>query len=134
MSGEFNALAVLVAALIGFVIGALWYSPMLFGRAWMRAAGVSEEQIAGGNKARIFGLTFLFLLIMAYCLAMFLGDPSITLQTGALYGFFTGFGWLFFAIAVIALFELRSWTYILVNGGYWVVTMTAMGAILGAWK
>jgi hypothetical protein len=41
---------------------------------------------------------------------------------------------LFFAIGVVALFERRPWTYLLVNGGYWVVTMTAMGAILGAWK
>ncbi|MFT4767422.1 MAG: hypothetical protein ACI8RN_000548 [Glaciecola sp.] len=71
---------------------------------------------------------------MSYCLAMFLGAPNITLQIGALYGFLTGFGWIFFAFGVVGLFELRSWSYILVNGGYWVVTMTLMGAIWGAWK
>lgn len=134
MSGEFDPLAVLAAALVGFVIGGLWYSPALFGRIWMRTAGVSEEQIAGGNKAKIFGLTLVFLLVMAYCLAMFLADPSVTLAWGALYGFLTGFGWLFFGIAIVALFEQRSWTYIFINGGYWVVTMTAMGALLGVWK
>ncbi|MFK7831268.1 MAG: DUF1761 domain-containing protein [Congregibacter sp.] len=131
---QINYVAVLVAAVVGFVVGGLWYSPLLFGNAWMRSAGISQEQVNGGNKVKNFGLTLLFLLIMSYCLAAFLAAPEVTLQTGALYGFLTGFGWIFFGIGVIALFELRSWTYILVNGGYWTVTMTAMGAILGGWS
>ena len=45
-----------------------------------------------------------FLLIMAICLSAFLGTPEIDLQSGALYGFLTGFGWIFFGIAVVALF------------------------------
>ena len=129
-----NAMAILVATVAGFLVGGLWYSPLLFGNAWMRAAGVTEEQVNGGNKSKIFGLTFVFLLIMAICLAAFLGTPEIDLQSGAFYGFLTGFGWIFFGIAVVALFELRSWSYIFINGGYWVVTMTVMGAILGAWR
>lgn len=130
---EINWLAVVVAALLGFVIGGLWYSPILFGRAWMSASGVTEDQVNAGNKGKIFGFTFLFLLIMSYCLAAFLAAPDITIATGALYGFLTGFGWIFFAIGVVALFELRSWRYILINGGYWTVTMTVMGAVLGGW-
>ncbi|WOJ93374.1 DUF1761 domain-containing protein [Congregibacter variabilis] len=129
-----NWMAVVTAAVAGFVVGGLWYSPLLFGRVWMDAAGITEEQIAGGNKAKIFGLSLIFLLIMSYCLAMFLGAGDITLQSGALYGFLTGFGWIFFAFGVVGLFELRSWPYIFVNGGYWIITMTLMGAIMGAWK
>ncbi|EED30951.1 conserved hypothetical protein [gamma proteobacterium NOR5-3] len=129
-----NWMATVVAAVVGFVVGGLWYSPLLFGNVWMHSAGISQEQIAGGNKAKIFGLSLVFLLIMSYCLAMFLATPDITLQTGALYGFLTGFGWIFFAFGVVGLFELRSWSYIFINGGYWVVTMTLMGAVLGAWK
>ncbi|MDB4476323.1 DUF1761 domain-containing protein [bacterium] len=129
-----NWMAIVAAAVVGFVVGGLWYSSLLFGKIWMDAAGLTEEQLAGGNKAKIFGLSLFFLLIMSYCLAMFLAAPDVTLQTGALYGFLTGFGWIFFAFGVVGLFELRSWSYILVNGGYWVVTMTLMGAILGGWK
>lgn len=129
-----NWLAVVAAAVVGFVIGGLWYSPLLFGNPWMREAGVTEEHVNGGNKAKIFGSSLVFLLVMSYCLAMFMAAPDITLQTGAFYGFLTGFGWIFFAIGVVALFEMRSWTYIFINGGYWVVTMTVMGAILGGWK
>lgn len=131
---QINYLAVLLAAFLGFVIGGLWYSPLLFGNAWMNASGVTEEQVNSGNKGKIFGLTAVFLLIMSYCLAMFLATPEIGLSAGAFYGFLTGFGWIFFGIGVVALFELRSWTYILINGGYWVVTMTLMGAVIGGWR
>ena len=133
-SVSINWLAVAVAALAGFVTGALWYSPLLFGRAWMRVADMTEEKIAAGNPAKTYGFAFVFLLIMSYCLAMFIATPDITLQMGAFYGFLAGFGWIFFAIGVVALFEQRAWSYILINGGYWVVTMTVMGAVLGGWR
>jgi hypothetical protein len=99
----------------------------------MRAASITPAQVAAGSKGKTFGLSLIFLLIMSYCLAMFLATPDITLQTGAFYGFLAGFGWIFFAFGVVAMFEFRPWAYILVNGGYWVVTMTLMGAILGGW-
>ena len=101
---------------------------------WMNLTGLSEEQIAESNKVKIFGSAFVFQLIITYCLAMFLAAPEVDLATGALYGFLTGAGWMFPAIAVNALFELRSWKMILITGGYWVVDMTIVGAILGGWK
>ncbi|HKJ30868.1 MAG TPA: DUF1761 domain-containing protein [Balneolales bacterium] len=128
-----NIWAILVAALSTFVVGWLWYGP-LFGKAWMTEVGLSEEKIRQGNKVKIFGLAFIFELLMAYNLAMFLNDVSIDWRMGAFYGFLTGFGWIFFAIAVFSLFERRSWKYILINGGYWAVSFTIMGFILGAWK
>lgn len=128
-----NIWAILVATLSTFMVGWLWYGP-LFGKAWMSEVGMTEEDIDKGNMAKIFGFAFLFELIMAYCLAMFLNDPSIGLQEGAFYGFLTGFGWIFFALAVNSLYEQKSWKYIFINGGYWTVAFTIMGLILGAWK
>ncbi|EED35451.1 putative integral membrane protein [Luminiphilus syltensis NOR5-1B] len=129
-----NWIAVIVAAFSGFVIGGLWYSPVLFGNTWMEAAGLSEEQVRSGNNAKIFGFSFFFLLVMSANLAVFLNTPDITWQSGAFYGFLAGFGWVFFALGIVALFELRSWTYIFVNGGYCVVALTVMGMILGGWR
>lgn len=133
-----NIWAILVATLSTFVVGWLWYGP-LFGKAWMSAVGISEEQLQEGNMAKIFGLAFIFELIMAFNLAMFFyGSPEgaemITAGSGAFYGFLTGFGWIFFALAVNSLYEQRSWKYIFINGGYWTVAFTIMGLILGAWK
>ena len=128
-----NWIAVIAATVAGFMIGGLWYSPLLFEKPWMRAAGITEEQVKSANMPKIFGTAFAFQFVMAYCLAMFLAAPDIDLMRGALYGFFTGFGWLFFGIGTNAMFEQRSWSYIFINGGFWTVNMTAMGAILGAW-
>ena len=43
-------------------------------------------------------------------------------------------GWVAMAIAVVALFENKSWRYILVNAGYNVVAFVLMGLIIGAWR
>lgn len=133
-----NFLAVIVATLSTFFVGWLWYGP-LFGNIWMKAVGLSEEDLQQGNMAKIFGLAFFFEFIMAFNLAMFFyGSPeaevAVTAGSGAFYGFLTGFGWIFFALAVNSLFEQKSWKYILVNGGYWTITFTVMGLILGAWN
>jgi hypothetical protein len=105
----------------------------------MSAVGLSEEQLQQGNMVKIFGLAFVFEFIMAFNLAMFLtGSPEALAQDsagmGAFYGFLTGFGWVFFALAVNALYEQKSWKYIFSNGGYWATTFTIMGLIIGTWN
>ncbi|WP_028670614.1 DUF1761 domain-containing protein [Saccharospirillum impatiens] len=133
-SSTLNIWAILLASLVGFAVGALWYSPLLFANVWMRETGLDEAKIRSANMPKIFSLSFVFLFIMAFCLAMFLNTPETHAGTGALYGFLTGFGWLLFAFAVTGLFEQRSWRYILIHGGYWTVVFTLMGLILGAWR
>lgn len=133
-----NVWAVLAATLSTFLIGWLWYGP-LFGKAWMKEVGVTEEEAGQGNMGKIFGFSFIFELIMVFNLAMFFyGSPEgaemITAGSGAFYGFLTGFGWIFFALAVNSLYEQKSWKYIFINGGYWTVAFTVIGLILGAWK
>lgn len=129
-----NHLAVLVCALLNLVLGALWYSPLLFYRAWLRETKLSEEGLAASNPAKIYGLTFLFALLMSYNLAFFLGDGQTTPAWGATAGFLAGFGWCTLMFAVIALFERRSWRYILINGGFITVYFTLIGFILGSWR
>jgi len=128
-----NIWAVIAATLSTFLVGWLWYGP-LFGNSWMRATGLTEEQLQQGNMAKIFGFAFIFELIMAFNLAMFLNDPGTTTIWGAAAGFLAGFGWVFFALAVNSLYEQKSWKYIFINGGYWTVAFTVMGVIIGAWR
>ena len=128
-----NWLAVIVAALSAFLVGGIWYSNALFGKAWMTDSNLNPEQIKTGNKGKIFGCTALFSLIMAANLAMFLADPKTDTAWGAEAGFLAGV-WTFCAIAIHSLFELKSWRYIFINGGYSVVSLTLMGTILGLWR
>lgn len=129
-----NWLAVLAAAVSTFALGGLWYSPVLFGRAWMSANNLNEADLAKSNMAKIFGLALLLAVIMAANLAAFLAEPKTTAAWGATAGFLAGFGWVALGIATIALFERRSWKYILINGGYMTVSFTLMGLIIGAWR
>ena len=129
-----NVAAVVVAALSTFVLGGLWYSPLLFGKAWMRANGFTEEQLQGFSKARMFGGSIILSLVMAANLSLFLADDQTDWVWGMTAGALAGVGWVATAIAVVALFENRSWTYIFINAGYNAVAFTIMGAILGAWR
>ena len=131
--GNLNLLAIVAAALATFLLGGLWYSPALFQRAWMRANRYSETDVAGGNMALIFGLAFVFALVMAFNLAMFLDAPDTTLAWGAAAGGLSSV-WVALGIGTVALFERRPAAYTLINGGYWVVSLVVMGAIIGAWR
>jgi Protein of unknown function (DUF1761) len=127
-----NFLAIVAAAVSAFVIGGLWYSPVLLGGAWRKANRFLSDLPGAGPK--IFLLALILSLVMAANLAMFLNDPKTTAAWGATAGFLAGFGWAAMGIGIVALFEGRSLTYVLINGGYLTVALTVMGAILGAWR
>lgn len=129
-----NYLAVFVAALSMFLLGGLWYSPALLGKVWMKANGFTPEDLQRGSPVRIFGLSLVCALIMAFNLAMFLSNPETTTAWGATAGFLAGFGWVALSVVMIAQFERRSLAYVLINGGYVTVAFVVMGAILGAWR
>src|SRR5262245_47611486 len=126
---EFNWLAVLAAAVSSFVLGGVWYGA-LFGDAWLKAAGLTKEQAMAGNKAMIFGGSFVLSLISAATFAMFLGEVEVT--TGALYGLCAGAAWVAASYGISYLFEMRPLSLWLINGGYHTLQFTLIGAILGA--
>lgn len=161
---EFNFYAVLTAALSSFVVGFVWYNPKVFGTLWMKETGMTDEKAKKGNMAKIFGLTFVFSLMLAFIMqaltihqmgalgmvggpklatkalpsyAAFMADYGFAFRTfkhGALHGFMSG---IFLALPIVAingLFEQKSWKYIAITAGYWTVIMTIMGAIVCGWK
>ncbi len=124
-----NLWAVLAAAASAFVLGGLWYSPLLFSSAWKKVNGFSGDEPPAPN-AKIFAISFVLSLVMALNLAMFLNDPKTTLVWGATAGFLAGCGWVAMGLGIVSLFERRPWTYVLINGGYLTVALVLMGAIL----
>jgi drug/metabolite transporter (DMT)-like permease len=124
-----NYLGITLAALSTFLIGGLWYSPAVFGKAWMKENGFKEEDMKGGNMVKIFGLAFVLGLISAVNLAMFMG-PEKNPSMGALWGFLAGAGWVATFVGTHYLFERRSFKLFLINAGYSVVALTVMGVII----
>jgi Protein of unknown function (DUF1761) len=131
---QVNWIAVLAAALSTFALGGLWYSPLMFGRAWMAVNHFNKDDLQKGSTAKIFGLSFVLSLIMSVNLAMFLAEPKTTAAWGATAGFLAGFGWVALGLAIIALFERKPWRYIAINAGYMTSAFVLMGLILGAWR
>ncbi len=129
---QLNYAAVGVAAGSAFLIGGLWYSPLLFVRPWMRLNGFDDESLKGGNRVKIFGGSFVFALIIALNLALFLGKaPGV--RFGTLAGVAAGLGWVTASMGITALFERKPMALVAINGGFHVVSFAVMGAVLGAW-
>lgn len=129
-----NHFAVIVCAIANLALGAIWYSPALFYNAWKTENKFSNEDLKKVNPAKTYTLTFLFSLVISYNLAFFLGDAKTDMVWGATAGFLAGFGFSALIFTIIALFEMRSWKYIFINGGFIIVYFTLIGFILGAWR
>ncbi|MEP7065512.1 MAG: DUF1761 domain-containing protein [Gemmatimonadota bacterium] len=128
-----NIWAILVAAVAAFVLGALWYSPPVFGRVWQRANAFRAGEPDKAGAATML-TAFLLTLVMSANLALFLNDSKTTLAWGATAGFLAGFGWVTMGIGIVSIFERKPWSYVFVNGGYLTVALVVMGAILGGWR
>jgi hypothetical protein len=121
---------VLVAAVSAFVLGGIWYSPLLFANAWLREIGKTKEQLGNANMAKIFGGAFVLAFITAWVFAMFLG-PTVTVKFGAAAGFAAGLCWVGTSLGTSYLFERRSLRLWLINAGYFTLMFTLMGALIG---
>ena len=127
---EINNVAILVCGVSSMVLGAIWYSPPVFGRVWQRAVGLSDEAMAAGSMAMIFGLAFVLSLAAALAVSVLLGPrpelrPAIAISTSiGLFCVAASFG-------ISYLFERRRLSLWLINGGYHVAQFTLFGLILG---
>jgi hypothetical protein len=130
---KLNFLAIFAAAAATFLVGGLWYSPVLFGKAWQRETGLTDDELKSRNPVRIFGPAFVLALLMAFNLAAFIG-PDATPGFAVAAAFAAGFGWVAFGMGVTYLFEARSLRLWLIDAGYHTVSFTLMGVILGLWK
>jgi hypothetical protein len=131
-----NLLIVLLAAVAGFVLGGLWYSPFLFARPWMVAMGYdpddkSKVQEMQKGAGKLYALSLLASLVSAFVLAKIV---DITTVNSALYGIKVGFAiWLGFVATVQftdMVFSKRPFKLFLINTGYQLVVYLVMGAIL----
>jgi Protein of unknown function (DUF1761) len=121
-----SLLATLLATVLSFVLGGLWYGP-LFGKTWMRLVGVTEATLRENfNPAKTYGITFVLAFLASYVFGMFLGaDPSMALGLGA--GAAAGIFWVAGSLWTNDLFERRPLALTVINGGYHVVKFALIG-------
>ena len=138
---DMNWMALIVAAISALVVGFVWYNEKVFGGAWMKMVGMTPEKAKESNMAVTMGLALVFAFVLAFFLTFIVTngeehqDPQYhTFKHGAFHGILLA---LFTALPMLgtnALFEQKSWKYIAINVGYWVVTLAVIGGIVSAWR
>jgi hypothetical protein len=128
-----NWLAILLAVIVKQVLGALWYSPMLFGKPWCALTGVSEEEMkAGLVKALIPDVIGSFLMAFVLVHAVHYAGANGVGQ-GAAVGFFNWLGFVAVATLGSVTFEKRPLKLYLINNAYLLIALLIMGAIFAVW-
>jgi hypothetical protein len=131
-SVDVNYLAVLVAAFVPIVLGALWYSPLLFADRWMRAVGRTREEL--GDAALGYLLSAVGALVTSYALARIVRWAEVDdIWNGALVGGLVWVGFVATVLAVTTYFGGKPRALWLIDAGYQLVALVLMGAIHGAW-
>jgi hypothetical protein len=127
-----NWLSVVVASLLSFGIGGLWYSGIMFGKLWQKESKLTDEDIRNANMLLIFGTTFILEFIAALFLEVFLG-PDATVMSGIKFAAIVSLAWISTSFGVNYLFARKSLKLFLIDSGYCMVYFIVMGAIIGAW-
>jgi membrane associated rhomboid family serine protease len=132
---DVNYLAVLVAAVAYFVLGAVWYANPIIAKAWQRAGGIEVSEDQGPNPA-VFGATFVCYFVAGLATAMLVvATGTDSAAEGAVLGLVVGVGYAVTASAVSTIYDRKpepfAWFWI--NGVYNLAALVGVGAILGAW-
>lgn len=131
---EVNYIAVLVAAFAAFALGSVWYSPLLFVKPWMAENKwtVESHKATAPPMAPLLAIAFTCALITAYAMAVLLVPVQHhSLEIGVRRGFIAGVCFVATAFGSSYAFELKTMRHWMINGGFYVVQMTLIVAILG---
>jgi hypothetical protein len=129
---HFNHWAILAAAVIQWILGALWYS-LLFAKPWMALTGHTKgERPKGAVVAMI--TSFIGGLILAFVLAhVVLWSGSSTFACGTLIGFICWLGFVAAPLLSETMYEQRPFKLFFINTGYWLVALLISGGLLASW-
>jgi hypothetical protein len=132
-----NYLAILVAAIVAWLAGAVWY--MALGKVWTAALGITPEAMQAMKAKPGFFLPFIYAFlaeaVMAWTLAGIvghLGPGQVTIRNGIISGLFCWFGFVMTTTLVNNSFARRDWRLLLIDGGHWLVVLLLIGTVIGA--
>lgn len=128
-----NWLSIIVATVVYFVLGALWYSPVLFGNIWMKLRNLDKDTMEQPNPI-IYLYSFILQFIGVISLALFISALGVSSAThGTLIGFGAGAGFVFSLAGTTGIFTDIPMKLHLLDNGYHVAGLIIAGFILGVW-
>jgi hypothetical protein len=132
-------LAVLVAAAAGFLVGGLWYSPLLFGRPWARIMGMSmDEKPPRRVMVRAYLISAIAMLLMVYVLAhimeaSFTAGEDRTYANAAMGAFWVWLGFVATVHAGRVAWGKGGWPLFAIDAGHYLVVLQLAAAVLYFW-
>ena len=130
--------AVIVATIIHFILGGLWYSPLLFGNKFLQIINWSPEkirQMGEQSHARELVIAFVTSLVLVYILAHFVQYTKATTAAGGIQtAFWLWLGFIVTTNSATVVFEQRPLGLFLINMGYQFVACVLAGIILAIWR
>ena len=134
---DINYWAILVSAVSSFILGLLWYSPLLFGKPWMKMMGFTQQHMEEAKKkgmARLYIGNFVTTLIMVYILSHFVDYAQAkTITDGLQLGLWVWLGFIATLLFGSILWEGKPFKLFLINAGYRLVELLIVASILSAW-
>lgn len=130
-----NNLAILVSAIILWILGAIWFSPALFAKPWMQLLGIKMEP--GKRDGMLLGMTASFIcdLVLSFVLStIIMWSNSTGFANGAVLG---GLVWIaFFAAPNLpqGIYERKPFKLFAITSGYWLVGLLIVGGLLATWR
>lgn len=132
-----NYLAVVVAAVAGFAIGGLWYSPLLFAKQWVKAHGLTEEQVKERQKGagKAYALAIVCQLLIALAIAVLIGYLHLVMCVQGLKLALLIWAGFAFPLGLMAtMFTDKKITVFCIDTGYQLVYLLLMGSIITVWR
>jgi hypothetical protein len=132
---EVNFLAVVIAAIVQFALGALWYSPLMFAQAWIEDNGFKKGDIAQDMNSMIkrYGATLVLFFFSSWVLAALL-TSSATVSSAVNWSLLIGLGLVATLAGVNYLYENKAFRLFMINIGYHVFGLLLAGIIIAAWN
>jgi hypothetical protein len=125
---------ILVAAISRMALGALWYSPALFLKQWMKITGIGEREMKRGMGGKIAG-DVMGSLLMALVMAHMVGWSDVTEMLGGLaVGFLCWIGFVAVSTFSSVTYEKRPFGLFALHNGYNLLSLLLMGVILAVWR
>lgn len=130
MFSEIDWIAVIPAAIAAFIFGALWYT--VLGKPWMKAAGLTEEDVKGGPGAPVMIMTFLCQVVIAIIFSgVMYHAGGMTVRIGIISAFLSWGGFILTTQIVNHRFQNRPWSLTFIDTGHWLGVLLVQGIVLG---
>ena len=130
---DVNYIAVVIAAVAGMIIGAVYFQPAVAGKAWMKAVGKTEEDLRDARRPVLYLAAAICQLLIATVLAATMNWAGADgVGDGVLVGALVWIGFAAPIVGITLMFELRSFSHHAITAGHTLVALVVMGGIIGA--